>query len=778
MNCKFLIKDIKKSWGTTSILFALIMISAFLVSSASITTVTLFDSIHALFEKADTPHFIQMHAGEVDQKQIDRFVAKEKLVKKQQTVAMINVANANLYINHAIPELNSVMEASFVTQNVDFDFLLDANNEPAQVEAGEIGVPIYYVKQKHLKFGDTIKIEYEDFIMELTITSFIKDVQMNPSIISSKRFLIHESDWIKLKKYKGIDEYLIEFQLEDSNQVSEFETIYQNSNLPTENTSLTYDLLWTLNSMTDGIMIAVILLLSILAIIMALLCLRFAILMTMEEEYREMGVMKAIGLSIKDITNLYLVKYAFISFFACLIGYVLSYVTQKIFIADMIAYMGEVNNNWITYILPLLAILIIWVLILTFCKWILRKLKKLSVVEAIRFGQIQQQKKRNRNYISLYHHKIASPIFLGVKNIISKRKSNRILIIICIVSVLLVSIPNQILTTIQDRSFITYMGAGESDIRVDITKSKDMYDKQVQVGEYLRKDRGVKKYTILVTCAFDVPLSNGTHDTIKVEIGDFTKFPLTYIEGTAPIKRNDIAFSMLQAEELDVVVGDEILITANGQNQKVTICGIYQDITNGGKTAKANIEYQPADALWYTINIDILNSNILEDKMQEYSKEFTGTKVTGIHAYLSQTLGSTISQVDRVSNMGIILSILLISLISSMFFKLLLIKDRKQLTIMKSIGISTQQLQRQYSMQMIIVIVIGLGMGIITSRFVGPVILSVFGTVIGASQITPVTNQSIAYITLPSLLLLIATASIIIHSRTIKKHVSIQTLSE
>lgn len=81
-------------------------------------------------------------------------------------------------------------------------------------------------------------------------------------------------------------------------------------------------------------------------------------------------------------------------------------------------------------------------------------------------------------------------------------------------------------------------------------------------------------------------------------------------------------------------------------------------------------------------------------------------------------------------------------------------------------------------MQMIIVIVIGLGMGIITSRFVGPVILSVFGTVIGASQITPVTNQSIAYITLPSLLLLIATASIIIHSRTIKKHVSIQTLSE
>ena len=59
----------------------------------------------------------------------------------------------------------------------------------------------------------------------------------------------------------------------------------------------------------DLILAALLILVGICMILIALLVLRFTLLFTMEEEYREIGIMKAIGLRDKAIRRLYLVKY-------------------------------------------------------------------------------------------------------------------------------------------------------------------------------------------------------------------------------------------------------------------------------------------------------------------------------------------------------------------------------------------------------------------------------------------------------------------------------------
>ena len=48
-------------------------------------------------------------------------------------------------------------------------------------------------------------------------------------------------------------------------------------------------------------MIAVILLISLLVVAIAFMCIRFTLLTKIEEDYREIGVMKAIGLRVADI---------------------------------------------------------------------------------------------------------------------------------------------------------------------------------------------------------------------------------------------------------------------------------------------------------------------------------------------------------------------------------------------------------------------------------------------------------------------------------------------
>ncbi len=97
-------------------------------------------------------------------------------------------------------EHNSVMDISFVKQNSKFDFLLNLNNEVVDVRKGEIGVPIYYMQKYNLRMGDKIWVIKDNNELEFTISAFVRDVQMNPSIVSSKRFVISNKDFERIKK--------------------------------------------------------------------------------------------------------------------------------------------------------------------------------------------------------------------------------------------------------------------------------------------------------------------------------------------------------------------------------------------------------------------------------------------------------------------------------------------------------------------------------------------------------------------------------------------------
>lgn len=97
--------------------------------------------------KANIPHFVQMHFGDINQNEIERWTEVNQLVEKQQTVEMVNIDGAAIIIGNQT-ETNSVMDISFVKQNESFDFLLDLHNEKLEVSSGEIGVPIYYMQKK------------------------------------------------------------------------------------------------------------------------------------------------------------------------------------------------------------------------------------------------------------------------------------------------------------------------------------------------------------------------------------------------------------------------------------------------------------------------------------------------------------------------------------------------------------------------------------------------------------------------------------------------------
>lgn len=209
------------------------------------------------------------------------------------------------------------MENSFVRQNKQFDYLLDLENQILKISDGEIAVPIYHMQKYNLQIGDQIRIADGDYSKDFTITAFLRDSLMNPSMINSKRFLVSDNDWNMLHEQIGKIEYMIEFQLHDTQRLNELETRYQDSALPQKGTAMGYSLVKVINGMSDGIAAAIVVLIACLLILIAALCLRFTLLTTIEEDYREIGVMKAIGISSGDIRKLYMIKYVAMSASAC-----------------------------------------------------------------------------------------------------------------------------------------------------------------------------------------------------------------------------------------------------------------------------------------------------------------------------------------------------------------------------------------------------------------------------------------------------------------------------
>jgi len=293
---KILKKDFMRKKIITIVVFTFILLSAALVAAGSNLIMELSSSLNALFAKSNAPHFVQMHAGEIDQAQIDDWTAANNLVVVQQTVEMITLDGSTLNLGtNETAEVNSIMDISFVTQNGDFDFLLDLENQIINVALGEIAVPIYYMQRDDLKLGDTVTVSSGDFDMNFTIAAFVRDAQMNPAVVHSKRFLVNNADFATLREQFQDTEYLIEFLLDDPGQVGEFSQAYLASSLPKKGPAVDYRLFKMFNALTDGIVAGVVIVLSLLLVIIAILCLRFTILATIEEDNKEIAIQSIVS---------------------------------------------------------------------------------------------------------------------------------------------------------------------------------------------------------------------------------------------------------------------------------------------------------------------------------------------------------------------------------------------------------------------------------------------------------------------------------------------------
>lgn len=743
MYYKIVKNDILKTKVTTLAITLFVAAAAMLVSLAAILAVNLTGALDTLMTQSETTHFMQMHSGEIDHEGLAVFAKQNNNVDRFQVQEFLNIDGAEMLF----PETSlggSMQDNGLSIQSEKFDYLIGLDGTRIKAADGELYVPVCYMRDGTTKVGDMAVISGREF----TVAGFLRDSQMNSSLSSSKRFLVSKNDFMEMQSH-GDMEYLIEFRLKEIATLGAFEAAYVTAGLPANGPTVTYGLFKTMNGFSDGMMIGILLLVSVLVVAIAFLCIRFTLIAKIEDDYREIGVMKAIGLRITDIRKLYLVKYTAIGLFGCVLGYLLSLTLEGPLTENIRLYMGESMNASRSNLLGIFGVAIVLLAITAYISGVLRRLGRISAAEAIRFGRGRGKSGGSRRF-SLYRNRLLTAnAFLGVKDVLSRISLYGTMLFVIVIAAFIMIVPQNLYNTISAKSFGTYMGIGSYDLRMDIQQTENISKKSKAALAFINRDTAIAKAILLTTKMY----KTSTGENVKVELGDHSVFPISYYSGKAPVNESEIALSSMNADELSKRVGDTMTLVVDGGDRQFTVCGIYSDITNGGKTAKAVFADSQADIMWSILCVSLVDSAYTAEKALEYGQLLPFAKVSSINDYIKQTFGQTIRSVKTASYAAIAISLMLTALVTLLFMKMLIAKDGYSIAVMKALGFTNRDITVQYAVRALFVLIIGVIAGTVLANTLGEALGGMVISSFGASSFQFMINPLSAYLLCPLMMI-------------------------
>ena len=738
--------DMLRSRAITLTTVAFVAAAAMLVTLAAILVVNLSGAIDALMTRAKTPHFMQMHAGDLDLDRLAAFAGAQEAVADFQALEFLNLDGAAF--SFAAGSLaDSVQDNGLTVQGERFDFLLDLDGNVITVADGEIYVPLTYVQDGRARTGERLVVAGKAF----TIAGPLRDSQMQPLLSSSKRFLVSHDDYAALRPLGSV-EYLIAFRLHDPSALGAFEAAYTAAGLEANGPTITYPLFRTLNGLSDGLMIAVLLLVSALVIAIAFLCIRFTLLAKIEDDYREIGVMKAIGLRVSDIKRIYLAKYAAIAVAGGLLGYALSFALRDPLLANIRLYLGESANAALAPLLGVVGVGLVILAIVAYVNGVLGRFRRIAPAEAIRFGIAQEKTGGGRRLRLSTNKLLGTNVLLGVKDVLARKKLYATMLTVLVLAAFIVIVPQNLYDTISSESFVTYMGVADVDLRIDIQQTDDIADKAASVAAAMAADPAIARHVVLTTKSFRVRLADGSEENLKVELGDHAVFPLSYVDGRAPAAADEIALSVLNASGLGKRVGDTVTLLVGGQETTLTVSGTYSDVTHGGRSAKAVFADDSADTMWSVVTADLEDPARVDEKVAEYDRRFDFAKVSDVEEFVRQTYGATTGAIGRAAVAAIAVALALALLITLLFMRMLVAKDRYAIAVMKAFGFTNADIRTQYLARSALVLTVGVLLGTLLANTVGEALAGAVIASFGAGSFAFVVDPWSAYLLSPLLM--------------------------
>ena len=760
--------DLKRNWGVNTALMAILVLSAFLMATGCMVMERLLGGINQLFEEAKPPHFLQMHTGDYDAKALDDFAATHPEIDSWFIEDMVGYDSSSLTWSRSSTGESGSLAASlidnlFITQNKKFDHLLDGSGTVVEPRNGEGYVPVAYQDTFGLRVGDTLSVQTDTGPRDFTISGFVRDSQMASSLSSATRFVISPDDFAALESAGGgSSEIIVEYRLTDASRASALQTAYDSDHsLPRNGQAVTFDMIRLINAFSDGLVAVALVFASLLLVVIALINLRFVIRGTMEDEVREIGVMRAIGLPTRAITGLYLGKYSIMALLACVIGGLLGSFATNLLTASIVKNYSSSTPGLATVLTPVIALVLMYLLVVGICRSILRGIRRIEVVNALVHGSTLNDQQTARKAAKLARRARSTSLSAGHGSInrrlsladLRAEMGQWILIpLVFLLASLLLILPMNLLSTFTSPRFITYMGAPESDIRADVQFSKEVEATRSELVRALENDQRLTNIRTYANVLYETQGKEGW-ETLRVEVGDYSANTVKFLTGSRP-ENGQIALSALNAKKYNVKAGDTMTIRLDGQPSTVTVSGTYQDVTSGGHTAKMQGSVTEGAAS-YVIYAETVGDADPMTIAAEYDSQYKHASIVPMQEYVKQTLSYVTDAFRSAALLSLVFGLAVSALITGLFLKLRLTRERRRMGVLSALGFSRNELISQVRLKTVLTVAVGTIIGTVFAATLGEGLISglISLTGIGLTNLSFIPNPLLVYIGYPLLLI-------------------------
>ena len=637
----------------------------------------------------------------------------------------------------------------------------------SRVTDGECYLPYSLMESSGLKPGDKLTVTVGGTSMELTLAGEMMDVVMGADFISMKRILLSTEDYDTLHSASlssDIPEYNIyTLDLKDEQAfTNEFYTSGINTlfNMDDNMLKMAY--------IMDMIIAVVFAVVSIALIIIALIVLRFTIVFTMEQEFREIGILKALGLPDSRIRLLYLSKYVVLTLAGIITGFLLSFPLGDLMVARASRrIMLEGDSTVLFQAAGAAAVLVI---VLFFGCVYTGRIRRISPVTAIRSGSDGESSGRTGVLSMRRAGAMPVPLFMALNDIFSRPKKFMMMILIFVLGIIMINIPLSAGATHRSDEMVLMMNMTRSDgamLRENegiMSQTRSELERELEGIEEKLGEKGIKVHTFREVM-FKFIISCGDHmvSSIGVQgIGTDTDDYL-YFSGTAPKLENEIAVTSLIADKLGAGIGDTVEIAIGGEKRTFIITALYESLTNMGEGVRFSedvvldyTEKTGAMAVQFTFSEEA-DKEDTGQRLKEIRDIFPEYEVMSCKEYVDDSIGGAIriSIFSEQSHLIIVLAVN--ALIAALMVRSFIIREKGEIALLKSLGFPDRTLILWQSLRISLSLILAeVTAALLTLPFSNWIVGFVFG-IVGSSEISVVLDPLMAYCVYPLTLLAVTT---------------------
>lgn len=565
-------------------------------------------------------------------------------------------------------------------------------NEVAQ---GHIYATGKFMEKNNLKPGDTIIIKHSGFEKKFIIDGELKDALLGSDFMGNTRFFMSDEDYNEMLSDESIRAYY-QGEIGYVNLKGDASLSDLSANLPGiafDGNKSTIKMCYAI----DMIVAFLIIVLSVCLMIVSFVVLKFSINFSIQEEYREIGVMKAIGIKNASIRGMYISKYLALSVIGAILGFIFSIPFGNMLMKSVSDNMLLGNNLGL---MPnLTGVVSVVILTIAFAYSCTGKIEKATPIDAIRSGQTGERYKKKTIYRIGKSH-ANSNLYMALNDLLSSPKRfTTIIVSFCICTLFLLIIVNTVETMDSDKLVSTF------GMRLDLYMT-DVSAAMEYMNAHTRDD--FKEY--LATCERELadlgmPATAYAEVQYKYEINcDGKKYTYTcqqginttskgyiYTKGTAPSSKNEIAITPQVSEKTGAKIGDVITIDFGTEKLDCVVVAYFETMNQLGEIIRLH-EDAPTDFKYvssilqtqfnFTDNPDQKEINRRRDELKKY---YDNEEVMNASEYCADSVG-VVPVMQAVERLLIGITLVVIVFVTILMERSFISDEKSQIAILKAIG--------------------------------------------------------------------------------------------